>query len=177
MTRPARPVIIEIVHMSNSPTLRARLQTALRLERAVRLVWETAPRWTLVNTALVLVQGALPLYLMKCIVDAVSESIAAPDKAGAFQHAAIWILLAGGIAMLTALTRSLGEYASEAQSLQVTDTVADILHAQSIAVDLEYYEDPGYYDTLHRAQREAPYRLSQRWFYLPQPRSRDAARH
>ncbi|MBE3039895.1 MAG: ABC transporter ATP-binding protein, partial [Chloroflexi bacterium] len=30
--------------------------------------------------------------------------------------------------------------------------------AQSIAVDLEYYEDPAYYDTLHRAQQEAPYR-------------------
>jgi ATP-binding cassette subfamily B protein len=142
-------------------TLRTRLQTALRLQRALRLVWQTAPRWTLVNVALVFAQGALPLaalYLMKRIVDAVTESIAAPDKTMAFQHVAIWILLAGGIAILTMLTRSLGEYASEAQSLQVTDAVADILHAQSIAVDLAYYEDPSYYDTLHRAQREAPYR-------------------
>jgi ATP-binding cassette, subfamily B, bacterial len=147
--------------MSKFSDLRTRLQTALRLERALRLVWQTAPRWTLVNVALVFVQGALPLaalYLMKRIVDAVSESIAAPDKAIAFQRVAAWILLAGGIAILTALTRSLSEYAAEAQSLQVTDAVADILHAQSIAVDLEYYEDPNYYDTLHRAQREAPYR-------------------
>ncbi|PKO20759.1 MAG: ABC transporter ATP-binding protein, partial [Chloroflexi bacterium HGW-Chloroflexi-1] len=147
--------------MADSPTLRTRIQTALRLERALRLVWQTAPRWTLVNVALVFWQGALPLaalYLMKRIVDAVTVSIAAPDKTIAFQHVAVWILLAGGVAILTALTRSLGEYASEAQSLQVTDAVADILHAQSIAVDLAYYEDPGYYDTLHRAQREAPYR-------------------
>ena len=56
--------------------------------------------------------------------------------------------------------RLLGEYATEAQSLQVTDAVAEILHAQSIAVDLAYYEDPAYYDTLHRAQGEAPYRPS-----------------
>jgi ATP-binding cassette subfamily B protein len=40
----------------------------------------------------------------------------------------------------------------------VTDSVAETLHAQSIAVDLAYYEDPAYYDTLHRAQGEAPYR-------------------
>jgi ATP-binding cassette subfamily B protein len=142
-------------------TLRTRLQTALRLERALRLVWQTAPRWTLVNAALVFAQGALPLaalYLMKRIVDAVTESIAAPDKPLAFQHVVLWILLAGAVAILAALTRALGEYASEAQSLQVTDAVADILHAQSIAVDLAYYEDPSYYDTLHRAQREAPYR-------------------
>ena len=147
--------------MSKPSSLRTRLQTALRLERALRLVWQTAPRWTLVNVALVFVQGALPLaalYLMKRIVDAVTESIAAPDKSLAFQHVTLWILLAGAVAILTALTRSLGEYASEAQSRQVTDAVADILHAQSIAVDLAYYEDPSYYDTLHRAQREAPYR-------------------
>jgi ATP-binding cassette subfamily B protein len=144
--------------------LRTRIQTALRLERALRLVWQTAPRWTLVNAALVFVQGGLPLaalYLMKRIVDAVSASLRAPDQARAFQAVVIWIVLAGGIAILTALTRSLGEYATEAQSLQVTDAVADILHAQSIAVDLEYYEDPSYYDTLHRAQREAPYRPTQ----------------
>lgn len=141
--------------------LRNPIQTALQLGRALRLVWQTAPRWTLVNLLLVFVQGALPLaalYLMKRILDAVSASLAAPHPASAFQPVVFWILLAGGVALLGALTRSLGEYASEAQSLQVTDAVADILHTQSIAVDLAYYEDPSYYDTLHRAQQEAPYR-------------------
>jgi ATP-binding cassette subfamily B protein len=36
-----------------------------------------------------------------------------------------------------------------------------LIHAQSIAVDLEYYEDSSYYDTLHLAQQEAPYRPTQ----------------
>ena len=40
----------------------------------------------------------------------------------------------------------------------VTDHVSDIIHSKSIAVDLEYYENSRYYDTLHRAQQEAPYR-------------------
>jgi ATP-binding cassette subfamily B protein len=34
----------------------------------------------------------------------------------------------------------------------------DILHAKSIEVDLEYYENSQYLDTLHRAQQEAPFR-------------------
>ena len=137
------------------------IQTALRLGRALRLVWQIAPNWTLINSLLVLVQGALPLaalYLMKRILDAVTVGLAAPHPADSFQSILPWILLAGGIAILTALLRSFSDYAAEAQSLQVTDAVADILHAQSIAVDLEYYEDSSYYDTLHRAQREAPYR-------------------
>jgi ATP-binding cassette subfamily B protein len=62
------------------------------------------------------------------------------------------------VALLVALARLASEYVTEAQSLQVTDSVAEILHAQSVAVDLAYYEDPAYYDTLHRAQGEAPYR-------------------
>jgi ATP-binding cassette subfamily B protein len=142
-------------------TLRSRLQTALRLQRALRLVWQTAPDWTLVNAALTFVQGLLPLaalFMTKRIVDTVTDGVASPDPAAALRNALLWVLLAGVVAVLTVLLRSLGEYVSEAQSLQTTDAVADILHAQSLAMDLEYYEDPAYYDTLHRAQREAPYR-------------------
>jgi ATP-binding cassette subfamily B protein len=96
--------------------------------------------------------------MIKRILDAVSTSLAAPHPASAFQPVLFWILLAAGVAVLTSITRSFSDYASQAQSLQVTDLVADILHAQSIAADLEYYEDARYFDTLHRAQQEAPYR-------------------
>ena len=65
---------------------------------------------------------------------------------------------AGGVALLGSICRSLSEITNEAQSQLVTDTVYDALHAQSVAVDLEYYEDPRYHDTLHRAQQEAPFR-------------------
>ena len=147
--------------MKSPVSLAARLRAALRLGRALTLVWQTAPRWTLVNIGLVFIQGVLPLaslYLMKHIIDAVTAGVGAPDAAAAFGGVSVWVLLASAVALLSALARSLAEYAAEAQSLQVTDAVADILHARSIALDLEYYEDSHYYDTLHRAQREAPSR-------------------
>ena len=147
--------------MTDRPTPRQRIEAAFRLGRALRLVWEAAPGWTLANLALVVVQGALPLaalYVMKRILDAVAAAVAAPGAPELGGAVWIWILVAGGIALLIALTRLAGEYVTEALSLQVTDSVAEILHAQSIAVDLAYYEDPAYYDTLHRAQGEAPYR-------------------
>lgn len=147
--------------MSIPAPLGKRIQAALHLRRALRLVWRTASTWTLINGALSAVQGVLPLaalYLMKRILDAITAGIAASGPSDTFRPVVFWILLAAGVALFTALTRSLSEYAAEAQGLLVTDAVADILHSQSIAMDLEYYEDPGYYDTLHRAQREAPYR-------------------
>jgi len=152
--------------MNEKTTAGQILRRALRLDRAVRLVWKSAPGWTLVNLGLILVQGLIPLaalYLMKQIVDTVAAGFAAPDKTivfqtAVFQQALVWILLAGGVALLSVLCRSLTELVEEAQSLIVTDAVSDRLHAQSIAVDLEYYEDPRYFDTLHQAQAEAPFR-------------------
>jgi len=49
----------------------------------------------------------------------------------------------------------MAELAGQAQSLVLTDKVTDVLHRQSVAVDLEYYEDSRYHDTLHRAQGNA----------------------
>jgi ATP-binding cassette subfamily B protein len=147
--------------MPPRPTPRQRIKAAFRLGRALRLVWQTAPRWTLVNTALVVVQGAVPLaslYVMKRVLDAVGAGVATPGRPGAVHDVLAWIVAAALVALVAAFARLLGEYATEAQSLQVTDAVAEILHAQSVAVDLAYYEDPSYYDTLHRAQGEAPYR-------------------
>jgi ATP-binding cassette, subfamily B, bacterial len=137
------------------------LRQALRVDRALGLVWRSSPGWTLINLGLVAAQGLLPLaglYLMKQIIDSVTAGIQAVDKGAAFQPVLTWVLLAGAVGLAMALFRSLGDLAGETQSQVVTDYVSDRLHAQSIAVDLEYYEDPRFQDTLHRAQQEAPFR-------------------
>jgi ATP-binding cassette, subfamily B, bacterial len=131
------------------------------LPRAIRLVWMMAPKWTAINMVLVVLLGVLPiaaLYLTKLIINAVTAGLIAPEPATAFSQVFIYIFIAAVIALVLAFSRSLSELTSEAQSMIVTDGVSDILHAQSIAVDLAYYEDTSYYDTLHRAQQEAPYR-------------------
>jgi len=120
-----------------------------------------APGWTSVNLLLVIMLGILPiaaLYLTKLIVDSVTVGLTAPDPLAFLPQVLFYILVAGIIALSIAVARSLSELTSEAQSMIVTDGVSDVLHAQSVAVDLEYYEDSRYYDTLHRAQQEAPYR-------------------
>jgi ATP-binding cassette subfamily B protein len=127
--------------MASGNDIKQRISGVLRLDRALRLVWNAAPGLALLNLFLVVIQGALPLavlYMMKQTVDAVSAGVVSPDKPAAFKEALFWIILTGIAALLIALFRSLSEWASEAQSQKVTD----ILHSQSIAVDLGYYEDP-----------------------------------
>lgn len=141
------------------PDIKQRLSAALRLHRALRLVWTAAPGWTLVNLCLLIVQGILPvlaLILLKQVVD--SLAIAVNNPGTGFASVALWIGLAGLVAMLTALINAWGAYAADAQGMAVTDHVADVIHAQSIAVDLGYYEDPAFHDTLHQAQLESLHR-------------------
>jgi ATP-binding cassette subfamily B protein len=55
-----------------------KIKQSLRLDRAIRFVWQAGPRYTAASLALVVIQGTLPLltlYLMKLIVDSVTFSL------------------------------------------------------------------------------------------------------
>ena len=137
------------------------MHSVLHLGRTLRLVWRISPGWTVATVALAVVQGVLPLaalYMIQLIVNAVTAGLDAADKSAAFQEVAWLILIAGLIGLALALARSISALVSEAQGQVVTDHISDLIHSQSIAVDLEYYENSKYYDVLHRAQQEAPYR-------------------
>lgn len=141
----------------NSSNSWRKLLATLQVIRAVRLVWESSASWTVAGTALLLVQGLLPLaslYLMKLIVDGI---VSGPSQVD-FKRISILIALAALAALITAVSRSAASLVNEAQTALVSDHVQDLLHAKSIEMDLEYYENSKYYNALHRAQEEAPYR-------------------
>lgn len=145
--------------MDNS--LGKKVRQAIRLDRAIGFVWQASPNWTLASLVLLVLQGTLPLlalYVMKLIIDAVAFSLTAPDKVAAFWNVGLLIACAAGVALLNAFLQLMAGLVKEAQSVSVTDHMYDVLHAKSVEVDLEYYENPHYLDTLHRAQQEGPFR-------------------
>lgn len=137
-----------------------KLRGSLRLGRALRLVWESSAHWTLFNLGLVLVQAALPLvvlYLTKLVVDSVAAGVTSSGDTD-FQRVLLYIGLAAVAGLLSAAAGSAATLIAEAQGYLVTDHVLELIHEKSVAADLQYYEDPRYHDTLHRAQQQAPYR-------------------
>ena len=119
-----------------------------------------APGWTVGLTTLVLLQslaGVSQLYLTKRLLDSVVTGLQSKSP-GVFDAIVFWIALGAASAWLVAILRSLVQYASEAQAEKVSESVQDMIAAKSIQVDLSYYEDPAYFDTLHQAQLEAPFR-------------------
>jgi ATP-binding cassette, subfamily B, bacterial len=150
--------------MSSIQRLRIKLQKALRLLPALRLVWQSSPGWTIIYIFLLIAQGILPilqLYLTKLIIDTVSISITSTEKASNFSQLVIFIALTGVVTLVSTICVSSAELVNTAQSQQVTDYMSSIIHAKSIEVDLEYYENSQYFDTLQRAQEEATYRPKQ----------------
>ena len=128
---------------------------------ASRFVWQSGPGLTIANVILVIVQGVLPLvglYLIKLVIDAVSAGLVEPNRIAAAKEVTFLIILSGCVLLLENILGTVAGLVSARQAHFVTDRMYDILHAKSIEMDLEYYENSDYYDTLHRAQQEAPYR-------------------
>ncbi len=154
------------------PSARLRkLRQINRLLPILKLVWQSSPAWTMARVSLILVQGLLPLgsiYLAKLIIDAVTANLAAPNKVAAFESILPLIALAALVTVLTTLCTSLAELVNTAHAQRVTDSMQGIIHAKSIEADLEFYENARYYDTLQRAQQEAPFRPTQILNHLAQ---------
>ena len=141
--------------------LRKRFLGAANLRRPIKLVWESARLWTIASLALMVVQALLPiaaLYLIKLTVDAVTAGIISPDKTAALKEVLLLIAVTGLVTLLVAACKSAADIVKEHQGQLVTDYVTDLIHRQSAAIDLAYYEDPCFHDTFYRAQAEAPYR-------------------
>lgn len=128
------------------------------LFRALRFVWDSGRGWTIVSGTLLFVQGLLPLgmlYLIKLFVDAVSFHMASPNPEEGLSEVVFLLLVLGGLAVANTGCSILRGFVGTGQSQAVTDYMSSMLHAKSTEVDLQYYEEPRYYDTLHRAQQEA----------------------
>ena len=136
-----------------------RLLGSLRLTRALRLVWEGSPRLTMLNLVLVVLRAGLPLvalYLTKLVVDAIAAAAQGSDVA--FPDVLMLLGLAAGAGLLGTLIGFVSGLVSEAHGYKVTDRVLDALHRKSVEMDLQYYENAAFHDSLHQAQRDAPYR-------------------
>jgi ATP-binding cassette subfamily B protein len=140
----------EFDRMKGAESVRSGVRHALNIRRAVRLVWQSAPRWMLASVAFVFVQGLLPLLalrLMKLVVDAETAAVTTHGKRAAFGHVALLIALAGGVVLVSSLCRILAGLVSEVQA-QAVSTVrqADCIYV----MDQNRIIESGDHDTLMR---------------------------
>ncbi len=129
-----------------------KLSTLLRdFGFGVGIVWRVHPWLAILTCVLVLIQGLVPvaaMLLMRRIVDVVVAH-------GQASQLIVLVGLAGGVALLAVICRAISELVQDVQSQLVTDEIAQRIQIHSTEVDIAYYEDSRYFDTLHQAQFEA----------------------
>ena len=127
------------------------------LTRSLALLWGASRGFTLAWVILLLAQGLLPVatvYLTRSLVNALAGASA--DRVGqGIRPALATAAILGGVLLLAALLRVIGNWVRAAQSERVQDHVTRLIHEKSLAVDLAFYETPDFYDRLHRARAEA----------------------
>jgi ATP-binding cassette subfamily B protein len=131
------------------------------LPRALRLVWTAAPGYAGIWTALLIMQGVLPVavvYLTRSLVNALVSAVRSPAAAAGNRDL---LYLGAGMAALLLLgevARVAAGWVRTAQSELVQDHISGLIHAKSVELDLAFYDNAGFYDSLHRARSEASYR-------------------
>ncbi len=141
--------------------LRSRARGAPEIARALRFVWQSAPGWTVASGALIFAQSGLQLLvlvLMKLVVDVVTNALGSSGGAGAFGSVAVLVSAVAAVGLVLLGLEALSELVRDQQTHLLGDEMQERLLEKSAEIDLEFYENSQYYDALHRAQQEAPYR-------------------
>lgn len=124
------------------------------IRQALEFVWHSSKKWTILLIVTQLMQALLPLvalYLIKLIVDSLTEVGADAD----FRPAIQYVLMFGGIHLLMAVIDNFQQLISETQQQLVSDYMATVIIDQAVNMDISYYENSEYHDTLHIVQRQA----------------------
>jgi ATP-binding cassette subfamily B protein len=133
----------------------------LTLRDALSFVWQSSPSLAVGSIVVRVIQGLLPLvmlYLTKLLIDAVTEGLKTPSAEASLTPMTMILVGLAVVAVATAMLTVVSSVISRIHAQVVTDHMHALLQAKSVEVDLEYYENAEYQDTLHRAQQEAPYR-------------------
>lgn len=129
--------------------------------RALRLVWQAVPGWTSLGLLLIAVQGLLPaalVYMTKVVVDQLVTAKSAGGSGPLLRGLLLSGGAIGGLLLLNELLTSFSRWVRTAQAEYLHDHIRELIHDRAISADLAFYEQPEYYDHLHRARDESAYR-------------------
>ena len=137
-------------------TFKERLSALGNLPQFFKLVWQTSPLMTIVNSVLRIIKSATPLailYVGKLIIDQVI-TLSHRRYAGSYKH--LWILVAIEFAIAifsdtlsratTLMDSLLGDLFSNYTSVKIME------HAATL--DLDQFENSTFYDKLERARQQ-----------------------
>ncbi|MET0392120.1 MAG: ABC transporter ATP-binding protein [Chitinophagaceae bacterium] len=129
------------------------------LGRALRLVFSASPRTAGLNLFVLLIQAFLPvasLHFLRLLVEIVVQ-----EPKADFSQVVPVIIGFSIVQLLIALAGQYATYITTVYQQKLTDYMSELVLNKAIEVDMEYYENPAYHDTLHLAQQQSLHRVTQ----------------
>lgn len=126
---------------------------------AFRLVWSASRRSALAGISLTLVAAILPAgqawagkLIIDSIVDATSQSM---EPAVGLRFVAPYLALELALVLIGSLTSQIRNLFDRILQSQLTNHVNSLIIRKAISLDLQFFENPIFYDTLQNARRQA----------------------
>lgn len=131
------------------------------LPRALKLIWTAGKGWMIAQVILLIIRGILPaslIYLTKIFVEALILAVN-ENQNPANIYRVIWIGAAfGAVTLLTEILGGVIQMIYTAHAERLSDYIYALIHEKSVKADLAYYEQPEFFDHLHRARDQASQR-------------------
>ncbi|MER2599885.1 MAG: ABC transporter ATP-binding protein [Caldilineales bacterium] len=127
--------------------------------QAFRLVWASSRRAAMLGVALTLIAALLPAaqaWAGKLIVDAVVNAAAlGMEPMVGLRSVLPFLLLEFGLLLASSITSQVRSLSDRTLQSQLTNHVNSLIIEKAISLDLRFFEDPIFYDTLQNARRQA----------------------
>lgn len=126
---------------------------------AFRLVWAASRSATLAGLGLTLVAAALPAaqaWAGKLIIDSIlSATGQGMESAAGLRYVLPYLALELGLILVGSVVSQVRSLSDRVIQSQLTNHVNSLIIRKAISLDLQFFEDPVFYDTLQNARRQA----------------------
>jgi len=143
----------------------SQLKAMRNVPRFIRLIWQMAPRLTLLNILLRAAQATLPvsiLYVGKEIIDEVVRLNGISKGVESFWGSEVllfWIGAGFGLAVLLNILARFSTLSNKLLGNWINNETSAELMIKASSLDLHYFEDADFYDNLTRARANAHGRI------------------
>lgn len=142
--------------------------------RAMKLIWKSSPKSSLLNAFFVVVRGVLPLlmlYIIKQLIDTLITSVktASVDtdiKSIVMSDFSFLLVAVAALFVLNSLGASLHTLVKEKQTFSLRQSIAKIIHDKAEKIAYVNFEDPKFQDAFHRAVSESKDKPQQIFYNL-----------
>lgn len=127
--------------------------------QAFRLVWSASRRAALAGVGLTLIAAILPAgqaWAGKLIVDSIVNAInQGMEPAAGLRYVLPYLVLEFALLLIGSLTSQARNLFDRVLQSQLTNHVNSLIINKAISLDLQFFEDPIFYDMLQNARRQA----------------------